>query len=213
MGGYKDMNLAKYGQYKQDIFTKLNFPFQSGKTILDLGCGDGIDSLIFREEYKLKVTSLDIYKHPNINKLNLNFIKGSIFTLPFKSNSFDYVFLHDVLHHIDEPYQRRLKHIKGLMEANRVTRNNGYLIIVEGNRYNPLFYPHMVKILKHDHFRQSYFKTLINDVFQQYSITFKFFEAHLYPFGKNIIWSVYDWFMDNIMPNTFKSYNVAIVKK
>ena len=40
-------DLSKYGQYKHDFFNKLAFTFNSGKNLLDVGCGDGIDMDIF----------------------------------------------------------------------------------------------------------------------------------------------------------------------
>lgn len=206
------MNLIKYGQYKSDIFNKLNFNFEQGKSILDVGCGGGSDAMIFINEFKLKTYGIDVYEHKNIQTMsNLEFRKAGIFDIPFPDNSFDYVFLHDVLHHIDEERQNYNKHIAGLRELKRVTKNGGCVIIIEGNRYNPLFYPHMVKMLGHNHFRQSYFKKIITDVFN--SVSFRFFESHLYPPKYLKIWKIYEKIMEKISPKTFLSYNVAIITK
>ena len=98
-------------QYKYDIFRKLNFNFADGKSILDAGCGDCSDSIIFRDIFKLEVSSLDIYKHKSVEDNHVNFTLGSLFDLPFKDNSFDYVFTHDVLHHLDEKNQSKDLHI------------------------------------------------------------------------------------------------------
>jgi len=64
------VDLTKYGQYKRDIFSKLNFDFLPGKKILDLGCGDGSDAQIFINEYKLNTYGIDIYEHANVKKIN-----------------------------------------------------------------------------------------------------------------------------------------------
>jgi ubiquinone/menaquinone biosynthesis C-methylase UbiE len=205
-------NLKKYGQYKFDIFSKLNFNFKKGSKILDIGCGDGIDSKIFSDEFGLEVDSIDIYKHPDIDKIaGVRFQTGSIFNLPFPEGSFDYVFLHDVLHHVDEEYQSFTRHIEALAEVRRVCKGDGEIIIVEGNRYNPLFYPHMVKYLGHEHWVQSYFFKVVKNILP--NAKFTFFEAHSYPWGWNSFWKIYEFIMEKFMPNKIIAYNIAIAKK
>lgn len=203
-------NLSKYGQYKKDIFEKLGYRFSPGKKILDLGCGDGSDAEIFINEFKMDVFGVDIYKNERLGKIkNLKFKTGGIYKIPFEDSFFDYVFLHDVLHHIDEKEQRKSKHISGLKELHRVCKKEGTIIIVEGNRYNPLFYPHMVKICGHNHFTQKYFKNLVLSVFPW--TTFKYFEAHFYPKKYLKLWKLYEKIMELIAPKRFLAYNVAII--
>jgi len=205
-------NLSKYGQYKNDIFDKLNFDFKEGRKILDVGCGDGSDARIFINEYKLDTYGIDVYEDDNIRKTEgLKFKKAGIYHIPYKSSTFDYVFLHDVLHHIDEAKQSVERHKKALMEVERVCKPGGSVVIIEGNRYNPLFYPHMVKMLGHNHFRQSYFKKIIKEVFP--SANFKYFEAHLYPPRYLKIWKIYEKVMELIMPKAILAYNVSIITK
>ncbi len=205
--------IVKYSQYKNDFFNKLNFPFKKNKNILDVGCGPGTDAEIFIETYKLDFYGTDIYEDEQIKKLKVPFRKGSIYKIPYESDSFDYVFVHDVLHHIDEPAHRRNKMLQGLVELRRVCKKNGSIIIVEGNRYNPLFYPHMVKMRKHEHLRQSYFKSIIKESFSKDTIEFKFFEAHLYPKSTLWFWKIYEYIMEHFIPKQFLGYNAAIITK
>lgn len=208
------VNISNYGQYSSDIFLKLNFDFIPGKKILDCGCGDGSDAQIFINEYKLDTYGIDIYKHENIKNIKrLRFKKASIFNIPYDNNTFDYVFLHDILHHIDigEPKQRYTGHIEALRELKRVCKKGRFVIIIEGNRYNPLFYPHMVKKLGHNHFKQSYFKKIIRDVFGQ--VSFKYFECHLYPKKFIKFWKFYEFIMEKFIPKLLLAYNVTIVTK
>ena len=203
--------LSKYGQYKKDFFTKLGIDFISGKKMLDVGCGDGIDAEIFIKLYKLKTYGIDVYKNENIKKIKkLHFSQASIYKIPFPSQTFDYVFMHDVLHHIDEDGQRETFHLKALKEIKRVVKNDGIIVIAEGNRYNPLFYPHMVKVKGHEHFRQSYFKNLIKKSYKNYEL--RYFEAHLYPHSLILVFKLYEFMMEHFIPKQLIAYNVAIIR-
>lgn len=206
------MDLSKYGQYKKDIFDKLNFNFKKGRKILDVGCGDGSDAEIFINEFGLNVYGIDVFKHEKINKIKgLKYKKAGIYKIPFGDETFDYVFLHDVMHHIDEKKQRQSRHIAGLRELKRVSKKGGRIIIVEGNRYNPLFYPHMVKMLGHEHFNQAYFKRIIKKTFSQYE--FYNFEAHLYPPKYIKFWKFYEKIMESVFSKRWAAYNVCIITK
>jgi len=203
-------NFDQYGQYKKDIFSKLDFSFKPKKRILDVGCGDGSDANIFINEYKLDAYGIDIYKHKNIDKIkSFKYKKAGIYKIPFKDHFFDYVFLHDVLHHIDEKNQSIRNHLRALKELKRVVKKKGFIVIIEGNRYNPLFYPHMVKKLGHNHWKQSYFIKTINKVFD--NVNFKFFEAHAYPKRFLFFFKTYEYLMELISPKSFLAYNVAVI--
>jgi len=205
----------KYIQYQRDVFTKLDFDFKAKKKLLDVGCGDFKDAKVFINEFNLDYYGIDIYIPKKIKEVkNIKFKKASIYKIPYKNNSFDYVFIHDVLHHIDEENQDYQSHIKGLKELKRVCKKGGYIICVEANRYNPLFYPHMVKMCGHNHFRQRYFKNLIVESFPDAKeIIYKFFEAHVYPKRLMYLFKIYDYIMDRFIPEAYRAYNVAIIRK
>ena len=178
--------------------------------LLDVGAGDGSDSLILADTYSLNVTSLDI-ELPASGLLKVErFLVGSIFDLPFSDEVFDYVYVHDVLHHIDQVEQSSTKHRLGLSELARVVKPEGYIIIVEGNRYNPLFYPHMVRLLGHNHWKQRYFRKTVSDIFPK--VKFSYFEAHVYP-RPYWVWNLYERFMEKFSPCAFLAYNVAIAER
>jgi ubiquinone/menaquinone biosynthesis C-methylase UbiE len=206
------LDISHYGQYKYDIFRKLKISFVRGRSMLDVGCGDGTDAEIFIREFGLQTTAIDVYEHPRIRTINgLAFQIASVHALPFQDGLFDYVFLHDVLHHVDEPTQSRERHLAALQEVRRVTNpRGGTIVILESNRYNPLSYFHMVKMLGHDHWTQSYFCDIVKEVFPQ--VKFDYFEAHAYPWGYSF-WRIYELVMERFLPRALLSYNVGTVSR
>jgi len=179
--------------------------------ILDVGCGDCDDAAIFTN-WGMSSYGIDVYRHKNAQKILGNkFKKGSILKIPFNDNFFDFVYAKDVLHHIDEKQQRFTKHIVGIKEMKRVCKTGGKVIVLEANRYNPLFYPHMVLLNKHNHFTQSYFNMLMRTVFLKPK--FIFFEAHVYPKKLKAIFKAYEKIMESIpILRYFLSYNLMIAR-
>jgi hypothetical protein len=69
----------------------------------------------------------------------------------------------------------------------------------------------MVKMLGHNHWRQSYFQKVIKSVFDK--AEFKYFEAHLYPAAFLGFWKIYEKIMERCAPKNFLAYNVVIIRK
>jgi len=100
-------------------------------TVLDIGCADGVFTKIIQDKSGAsQVIGIDVLKtsvkwakkHWRRNK-KLKFIVADAHNLPFKANSFDAVFVLEVLEHIFKP-EDVLKEIK------RVLKKNGYAVML-----------------------------------------------------------------------------------
>ncbi|MDA8665851.1 class I SAM-dependent methyltransferase [Litoricolaceae bacterium] len=196
--------------FKCSLWAKVGFAFEERSKLLNVGCGGGADLFFFIEKMNLDVVNLDIEMnlHPDLIATT-EFLSASVLDLPIEDDVFDYVVMSDVLHHVDETSQLRSNHVKALSECYRVLRPGGVMIVLEGNRYNPISYFHMVKHLGHNHFTFKYFKKLF-DGFE--NVEFKSFEAHHYPWLLGVF-RIYEVIMEQLMPDRIKSYNCAIVSK
>jgi ubiquinone/menaquinone biosynthesis C-methylase UbiE len=135
--------------------------------LLDSGCGDGGVARLLRERVREVDTSPSWTDEPG-----LSFRAADAQQLPFPDAEFDVVHSKDSLHHMDSPE-------RALAEYRRVLRPGGAALIVEANRYNPLFYPHMTLALGHQHFTRRRFRALVTAVFP--AARFGSFEAHYVP--------------------------------
>ena len=107
----------------------------SGKTVLDIGCGDGTYSLELydrgRPTFLHGVDAADAAigaAEQRIGSRRMQFSVGSAYDLPFAANSFDVAQIRGVLHHLDRPEA-------ALDEALRVARR---IVVIEPNGYNPV---------------------------------------------------------------------------
>lgn len=180
--------------------------------LLDVGCGDGGDCELFSESAK-NIVGTDISFHKNGIEImkryeNISFIVCDACNLPFSNETLDYIHIKDALHHIKN-------HEKTLTEIIRVTKIGGKIVIVEANRYNPIFYIHMTSIEGHQHFSKNYFYRLIEKHFNN----FMFFtvESHVYPVNnKSIILLLNS--LENLLEKipilrNYLSYNIVVAIK
>ena len=159
-------------RYRLRCLDKLGFSFRGDESVLDCGCGDGGVARLLRERAR-EVVGIDVEPSSNWNEEpGLSFQVANAEQLPFEDSSFDVVHSKDSLHHMQSPE-------RALAEYRRVLRRGGTALIIEANRYNPLFYPHMTLALGHDHFTRSKFRALVRRTFP--TARFAAFEAHYVP--------------------------------
>lgn len=179
------------------------------KKVLEIGCGYGGDSALIAEQAKL-VVSTDLHQDHRWKiwqKTNMIFAKENAQSLSFADQSFDVVCARDVLHHVDDPS-------RVVAEMGRVVKSGGKVIIIEANRYNPIFYVHLTYLLGHDHFTQNKFIKLVRSNFDQ--VEFFFIESHFLPIKNSILkllWNKFHSAANLFMPPFLKSYNVAVATK
>jgi ubiquinone/menaquinone biosynthesis C-methylase UbiE len=159
-------------RYRLRCLEKLGFAFSGDEQVLDAGCGNGGVARILRDRAR-EVVAVDVERFDNWrDEPGLSFHVADAEGLPFAGGSFDVVHSKDSLHHMDRPE-------RALVEYRRVLKPGGTALIVEANRYNPLFYPHMTLALGHEHFTRKRFRELVGAVFP--APRFGAFEAHYVP--------------------------------
>jgi ubiquinone/menaquinone biosynthesis C-methylase UbiE len=159
-------------RYRLRCIEKLGYPFRGDESALDSGCGDGGVARLLRERVK-EVIAIDVEPDPDwTDEPGLSFRVADAQTLPFPAAAFDLVHSKDSLHHMDAPEA-------ALAEYRRVLRPGGTALIIEANRFNPIFYPHMTLALGHDHFTRRRFRALVRAAFP--AARFGAFEAHYAP--------------------------------
>jgi SAM-dependent methyltransferase len=140
--------------------------------ILDSGCGDGFVAELLRERVG-QVVAVDVERFETWRDgPGLTFRVADAETLPFEDRTFDVVHSKDSLHHMGSPD-------RALAEYRRVLKPGGSALIIEANRYNPTFFPHMTLAGGHEHFTRRLFRKLVRAVFPR--ARFDAFEAHYVP--------------------------------
>lgn len=129
--------------YGDVYYTETDALSVSGKTLLDFGCGSGIDSLHFAERGAL-VTCCDI--------VPANVLLTSRLLLPYNARSvlirdydelryltpFDVVYSHGCLHHVPTEGLRILTRNLGVL-----VKPTGFLVLLV---YTPLYYPSIDRV-------------------------------------------------------------------
>jgi ubiquinone/menaquinone biosynthesis C-methylase UbiE len=159
-------------RYRLRCLDKLGFTFGGDEAVLDAGCGNGGVARLIRERVR-SVVAIDVEQHEAwVDEPGLSFAAADAEQLPFADASFDVVHSKDSLHHMRVPE-------RALAEYRRVLKPGGSALIIEANRYNPIFYPHMTLALGHEHFSRKRFRALVTTVFPQARLGS--FEAHYVP--------------------------------
>jgi SAM-dependent methyltransferase len=165
-------------RYRERCIDKLSYAFRGDERLLDVGCGDGgVARLLARRVDE--VVAVDVEPSASWHdgdRLTYRVANGE--QLPFGSSEFDVVHSKDSLHHMENPE-------RALAEYRRVLRPDGTALIVEANRYNPIFFVHMTKMLGHEHFSRSRFHDLVRSAFPD--VRFGSFEARFVPWAERIL--------------------------
>tara|TARA_B100001029_G_C15045693_1_gene446939 strand:+ start:75 stop:1127 length:1053 start_codon:yes stop_codon:yes gene_type:complete len=121
---FLDSRKTLFGLLKRN---NIDLNYFKKKNILDMGCGSGRFTLAFSYLNPEKVIGVDlgeeglkiaksIAKKKKIK--NVKFIKSSVLNLPFRKNTFDFVFCKGVLHHTGNTF-------KGLDNIKKVLKKGG----------------------------------------------------------------------------------------
>jgi SAM-dependent methyltransferase len=123
---------------KLKIVREFNFDLNAESVLMDFGCGDaksvqelrdlgyqafGCDMMVKSEG---NVSFESMMKEGIIRKIDLN-----PYTLPFKDNSFDFIFSNSVFEHIKN-------YSETISELSRVLKPNGLCLHTFASRYNPI---------------------------------------------------------------------------
>lgn len=165
-------------RYRERCIDKTGVRFRGDERLLDAGCGDGGVARLLRPRVR-EVVGVDVEASPGwADGPGLAFRVADAEHLPFEDASFDAIHSKDSLHHMADPRA-------ALAEYRRVLRPGGTLVIVEGNRFNPVFYVHMTRALGHEHFTRGFFRELVGGQFPE--ARFGAFEAHYVPWGERLL--------------------------
>jgi SAM-dependent methyltransferase len=114
--------------------------FCAGKDVLEIACGTG-QGVGLLARLARRVTGLDIdpelvtrARHSNASRPNVEIVVGNAEELPFSDRSFDVVVLFEAIYYLARPE-------RFAMEARRVLRDGGTLLVCTANKDLPDFNP------------------------------------------------------------------------
>jgi ubiquinone/menaquinone biosynthesis C-methylase UbiE len=191
-------------RYRLRCIDKLGYAFRGDERLLDVGCGDGGVARLLRQRVR-EVVAIDV--EPSSlwdDEDGLSFSVANAEELPFGDDEFDLIHSKDSLHHMDNPEN-------AMQEYRRVLKPGGAVLIVEANRYNPIFWVHMTKMLGHEHFPRRRFHDLVRSAFP--AAEFGRFDAHYVPQAEKLL-SVQNTFEEAWervpLASRLVSYNYAV---
>lgn len=128
-----------FGKYKVEIVKKEWGGVERQCSILDLGCGDGMNAVHFEryftemEYFGIDISEESIRQAAKLEKQNIHFACYNGTKIPYQDGCFDVILIACVLHHVPQAEQIGL-----LRECRRVLKKNGAVYIFEHNPWNPV---------------------------------------------------------------------------
>jgi SAM-dependent methyltransferase len=108
-----------------------------GKRVLDVGCGEG--ATLHHLGAPAGAVGIDLFEAKvEFARSQLpacEFVRASVYELPFESGSFDHVIVRDLIHHLDQP-------ARAMDEVRRVLAPGGRVDVLEPIGRNPLVLLH-----------------------------------------------------------------------
>ena len=101
---YADENESRYNEEFAKYVRDLASSLPGVQSILEIGCGTGIDLRLFSDSFQLHGIDLNDHALEIGQKQlpNVNFQKGNITKLPFDDSSIDFVFTHGLMNYLDD---------------------------------------------------------------------------------------------------------------
>lgn len=113
-----------------------NDPSGCERMVLVAGCGNGAEARRIHQLTKATVIGCDIREKPPTGweeTNGLRFLRADVTRLPFREETFDYVFYHHVIEHVSDP-------MESLKQLHSVLKSDGYLYIGTPNRHRIVGY-------------------------------------------------------------------------
>jgi SAM-dependent methyltransferase len=146
--------------YVRRLMGSLKLAPVKGRRAIDLGCGVGAEAL-YMARLGYRVLALDLESRPQWGAAaregrgRIRFSLGDAQALKPPLARYDLVFEKDMLHHTPDP-------LKALTEMARQAKPGGKLILIEANRWNPIFYVHLTLLGDHQHFSYGRLRQLLD---------------------------------------------------
>lgn len=124
----KDLIVSDYSLKYLSYISEIEKSLNPGSNVIEVGSGTGQTLSIFSKRHV--TTGFDISKNALIlSRKNCHSpIRGDLLEMPFKDESFDFVYNSGVIEHFKEPYN-----IKGISEMCRITKKGGHILLIVPN--------------------------------------------------------------------------------